>query len=51
MKYLLMLLMLTSCTEVKPKMTVATSKESFVIDNFAKHVTAAEFTYKGHSYI
>lgn len=53
MKYVLMLfvLVLTSCTRVEPKMTVATSEESFIIDNFAKNVTAAEFTYKGHSYI
>lgn len=53
MKYILMLfvLVLTSCTRVEPKMTVATSKESFIIDNFAKSVTAAEFTYRGHSYI
>lgn len=32
-------------------MTVISNKEKFVIENFAKSVTAAEFTYKGHSYI
>ena len=53
MRYILMLfvLVLTSCTRVEPKMTVISNKEKFVIENFAKSVTAAEFTYKGHSYI
>lgn len=53
MKYLLMLLMLgfASCTRVEPKMAVTSNKERFIIENFAKSVTAAEFTYKGHSYI
>jgi hypothetical protein len=48
MKYLLMLLMLgfASCTRVEPKMAVTSNKERFIIENFAKSVTAAEFTYK-----
>lgn len=48
---ILFVLVLTSCTRVEPKMTVISNKEKFVIENFAKSVTAAEFTYKGHSYI
>lgn len=48
---ILFVLVLTSCTRVEPKMTVISNKEKFVIGNFAKSVTAAEFTYKGHSYI
>lgn len=48
---ILFVLVLTSCTRVEPKMTVTSNKEKFVIENFAKSVTAVEFTYKGHSYI
>lgn len=48
---ILFVLVLTSCTRVEPKMTVISNKEKFVIENFAKSVTAAEFTYKGHSYM
>lgn len=42
---ILFVLVLTSCTRVEPKMTVISNKEKFVIENFAKSVTAAEFTY------
>lgn len=41
---ILFVLVLTSCTRVEPKMTVISNKEKFVIENFAKSVTAAEFT-------
>lgn len=53
MKYLLMLLMLwfTSCTGAEPRMTAPSNKEKFAIEDFAESVTAAEFTYRGHSYI
>ena len=42
---ILFVLVLTSCTRVEPKMTVISNKEKFVIENFAKSVTAAEFIY------
>ena len=48
---ILFALVLTSCTRVEPKMTVISNKEKFAIEDFAESVTAAEFTYKGHSYI
>lgn len=32
-------------------MTAPSNKEKFAIEDFAKSVTAAEFTYRGHSYI
>lgn len=52
MKYLitLLLLIITSCTVNKVE-TVPTTKGKFAIEDFAYDVTAAEFTYKGHSYI
>ena len=37
---ILFVLVLTSCTRVEPKMTVISNKEKFVIENFAKSVTA-----------
>lgn len=53
MKYLLILLVLgfASCTGAEPRMTAPSNKEKFAIEDFAKSVTAAEFTYRGHSYI
>lgn len=53
MKYLLILLVLgfASCTRVEPRMTAPSNKEKFAIRDFAESITAAEFTYKGHSYI
>lgn len=53
MRYLLMLSVLgfASCTRVEPKMALISSRERLVIGDFARNVTAAEFTYKGHSYI
>lgn len=53
MKYLLILLVLgfSSCTGAEPRMTAPSNKEKFAIEDFAKSVTAAEFTYRGHSYI
>lgn len=35
----------------EPRMTAPSNKEKFAIEDFAKSVTAAEFTYRGHSYI
>lgn len=51
MKYLLILLVFASCTGAEPRMTAPSNKEKFAIEDFAKSVTAAEFTYRGHSYI
>ena len=53
MKYLLILLVLgfASCTGAEPRMTAPSNKEKFAIEDFAESVTAAEFTYRGHSYI
>lgn len=53
MKYLLILLVLgfASCTGAEPRMIAPSNKEKFAIEDFAKSVTAAEFTYRGHSYI
>lgn len=48
MKYLLILLVLgfASCTGAEPRMTAPSNKEKFAIEDFAKSVTAAEFTYR-----
>lgn len=53
MKYLitLLLLIITSCTVNEVETVPTTSRGKFAIEDFAYDVTAAEFTYKGHSYI
>lgn len=43
---LILFLVLTSCTGAEPRMTAPSNKEKFAIEDFAKSVTAAEFTYK-----